>query len=82
MQNTIERPPDPTKPTAVADQRFWLYGELARALPTATKDEIILLQEHLQAKLVETIAATLEHIRAAPEQTLARLRRGEPALLD
>ena len=79
MPSTVARPDDPTKPTHVTEQRFWLYEELARALPTATKDEIVLLQEQLQGRLVETVEAALEQARAAPEQTLARLRRGEPA---
>ena len=78
MPSTVARPVDPTKPSPVAEQRFWLHEELARALPTATKDEIILLQEQLQAKMVDTVEAALAQVRAAPEETLARLRRGEP----
>ena len=80
MQHTIERLPHVTKLTAVTEQRFWLSEELARALPTATRDEIILLQEQLQVKLVETVQGALEQVRAAPQQTLERLRCGEPAL--
>jgi hypothetical protein len=84
MNSAVDRPPDPTKLSPVAEQRFWLYGELAKALPGATKEEILLLQEQLQARLqarmVETVEVTVEHVRAAPEETLERLRRGQPAL--
>ena len=67
-------------PTPVAEQRFWLYEELTRALPTATRDEIVLLQQQLQATLVETVQATLEQVRAAPHEALVRLRHGQAVL--
>ena len=80
MPGTVERPADPTKPTSVTSERLRQYDELARALPTATRDEIVLLQTQLQHKLDEVVQVTIAQIRAAPEETLTRIRRGEPAL--
>jgi len=73
---SVARPADPTKLSSVTTQRFWLAGELAKVLPTATRDEIIRLQEYLQAQPVAAVQASLAHMWAAPEQTLAPMRQG------
>ncbi len=81
--SSIARPSDPTKPSPLTEQRVRRYHELARAVPGANKDELIRLEEHLPSTSDEAVvAAVVERVRATPDQTLERLRRGEPPLSD
>ena len=78
MQDEQER--EPTKLSPVGEKRLRLNKVLTDALPSATREEIDHVQGQLQATPDEVVAAAVEKIRAAPDETLERVRAGEAAL--
>ena len=78
-----EKPPrDYTKLGRAGEQKLQLNKELSAALPTATSEEIDQVQGPLQTAPQEVVDATVEEMRAAPDEaTLERVRAGETASL-
>ncbi len=71
----VEPAPDPTKLGPVAAAQLDLNQQLSRALPHASREQILDLQRHLESLPDEAIGPALEQVRDLPEPAVTALKQ-------